>query len=73
MGAPLPADDTTAVLACVRSIPTQRPAAEAATVTAARAWLWAHTAQPNGHPWDANPEHLEQAAADLAAALRTVA
>lgn len=35
----------------------------------ARDWLWAHTAQPTGDPWDDDPDHLERAASDLAAAL----
>lgn len=77
MTAPLPAgprqapgDDT--VLACVRCIPAQRTAAPD-TVATARAWLWAHTAQPNGDPWDACPDLLDQAATALAATIRTEA
>lgn len=38
-------------------------------LAAAREWLWAHTAQPNGQPWDDDPEHLERAAAELLADL----
>jgi hypothetical protein len=32
---------------------------------AVREWLWRHSSQPNGDPWDSDPEHLDQAARDL--------
>jgi hypothetical protein len=28
-------------------------------------WLWRHSSQPNGDPWDHDPEHLIQTAQDL--------
>jgi hypothetical protein len=34
-------------------------------LTAVRAWLWRHSSQPNGDPWDGDPEHLHRAAHDL--------
>lgn len=44
---------------------------------AARQWLWRHSSQPNGEPWDRNPERLDRAARELltslAARLVTVA
>src|SRR3954466_11756981 len=30
-----------------------------------RAWLWRHSSQPNGDPWDSDPEHLDWAARRL--------
>jgi hypothetical protein len=30
-----------------------------------RAWLWRHSSQPNGDPWDGDPEHLDWAAQHL--------
>jgi hypothetical protein len=36
---------------------------------AAREWLWRHSSQPNGDPWDGDPEHLDWAARDLLTAL----
>src|SRR3954452_23987316 len=30
-----------------------------------RAWLWRHSSQPNGDPWDGDPEHLDWAARNL--------
>src|SRR3954452_1289121 len=30
-----------------------------------RAWLWRHSSQPNGDPWDGDPEHLDWAARRL--------
>lgn len=36
-----------------------------------RDWIWTHTSQPNGDPWDAGgTTALDQAAADLATTLR---
>jgi hypothetical protein len=32
---------------------------------AVREWLWRHSSQPNGDPWDSDPEHLDQTALDL--------
>ena len=32
---------------------------------AVREWLWRHSSQPNGDPWDSDPEHLDQAARNL--------
>ena len=44
---------------------------------AARQWLWQHSSQPNGEPWDHDPECLDRAARELltslAARLVTVA
>src|SRR3954449_12425923 len=34
-------------------------------LTAVRAWLWRHSSQPNGDPWDSDPEHLDWAARRL--------
>jgi hypothetical protein len=34
--------------------------------TAVREWIWRHTSQPNGDPWDSDPEHLDWAAQNLA-------
>jgi hypothetical protein len=34
-------------------------------LTAVRAWLWRHSSQPNGDPWDSDPEHLDRAAQNL--------
>src|SRR3954462_14178860 len=30
-----------------------------------REWLWRHSSQPNGDPWDGDPEHLNRAAQHL--------
>jgi hypothetical protein len=30
-----------------------------------REWLWRHSSQPNGDPWDGDPEHLDRAAQHL--------
>ena len=44
-------------------------------LTAIREWLWRHSSQPNGDPWDGDPEHLDRAAhnllSDLAQALNS--
>ncbi len=32
---------------------------------AVREWLWRHSSQPNGDPWDGDPEHLDRAAQRL--------
>ena len=34
-------------------------------LSAIREWLWRHSSQPNGDPWDSDPEHLEQTARNL--------
>ena len=34
-------------------------------LTAVREWLWRHSSQPNGDPWDGDPEHLDRAAQRL--------
>ncbi len=34
-------------------------------LTAVREWIWRHSSQPNGDPWDGDPEHLDLAAHDL--------
>ena len=34
-------------------------------LTAVRGWLWRHSSQPNGDPWDGDPEHLDRAAQRL--------
>jgi hypothetical protein len=34
-------------------------------LTAVREWLWRHSSQPNGDPWDGDPEHLDWAARHL--------
>jgi len=34
-------------------------------LTAVREWLWGHSSQPNGDPWDGDPEHLDRAAQRL--------
>jgi hypothetical protein len=34
-------------------------------LTAVREWIWRHTSQPNGDPWDSDPEHLDWAAQNL--------
>lgn len=34
-------------------------------LTAVREWLWRHSSQPNGDPWDSDPEHLDRAAHSL--------
>src|SRR3954452_6158127 len=30
-----------------------------------REWFWRHSSQPNGDPWDGDPEHLDRAAQHL--------
>ena len=44
-------------------------------LTAIREWIWRHSSQPNGDPWDGDPEHLDRAAQhllnDLAQALNS--
>jgi transposase len=44
-------------------------------LTAIQEWLWRHSSQPNGDPWDGDPEHLDRAAqnllSDLAQALNS--
>ena len=42
--------------------PTQPPVD---LLTAVREWLWRHSSQPNGDPWDSDPEHLDRAAQNL--------
>jgi len=32
---------------------------------AVREWLWRHSSQPNGDPWDGDPEHLDRATRNL--------
>jgi len=32
---------------------------------AVREWLWRHSSQPNGDPWDGDPEHLDGATRNL--------
>ena len=34
-------------------------------LSAVRAWLWRHSSQPNGDPWDGDPEHLDWTARHL--------
>jgi hypothetical protein len=34
-------------------------------MTAVREWIWRHTSQPNGDPWDSDPEHLYRTAQHL--------
>ena len=34
-------------------------------LTAIREWIWRHSSQPNGDPWDGDPEHLDWAAQNL--------
>ena len=34
-------------------------------LTAVREWIWRHSSQPNGDPWDGDPEHLDWAAQNL--------
>jgi hypothetical protein len=34
-------------------------------LTAVREWIWRHSSQPNGDPWDSDPEHLDRAAQNL--------
>ena len=43
------------------------PAAEAPVdrLSAVREWIWRHSSQPNGDPWDSDPEHLDWAAQNL--------
>lgn len=38
--------------------------------TAAREWIWQHSSQPNGDPWDGDPEHLNWVAGNLISYLR---
>jgi hypothetical protein len=42
--------------------PTQPPVD---LLTAVRERLWRHSSQPNGDPWDGDPEHLDRAAQRL--------
>jgi hypothetical protein len=42
--------------------PTQPPVD---LLTAVREWLWRHSSQPNGDPWDGDPDHLDLAARNL--------
>jgi len=43
------------------------PAAESPVdrLSAVREWLWRHSSQPNGDPWDGDPEHLDWTAQNL--------
>jgi hypothetical protein len=41
-------------------------------LTAVRGWLWRHSSQPNGDPWDGDPEHLDRAAQNLLSDLAQV-
>jgi hypothetical protein len=34
-------------------------------LTVVREWIWRHTSQPNGDPWNCDPEHLDWAALNL--------
>ena len=34
-------------------------------LTAVWEWIWRHSSQPNGDPWDSDPEHLDRAAQNL--------
>jgi len=34
-------------------------------LSAVREWLWRHSSQPNGDPWDGNPEQLDRTAQSL--------
>ncbi len=34
-------------------------------LAAVREWIWRHSSQPNGDPWDSDPEHLDRAAQNL--------
>ncbi len=34
-------------------------------LSAVREWIWRHSSQPNGDPWDSDPEHLDRAAQNL--------
>ncbi len=34
-------------------------------LTAVREWIWRHSSQPNGDPWDSDPEHLDRATQNL--------
>jgi hypothetical protein len=34
-------------------------------LSAVREWIWRHSSQPNGDPWDGDPEHLARAAQNL--------
>jgi hypothetical protein len=46
--------------------PTSRPAdVRVDRLSVVRAWLWRHSSQPNGDPWDGDPEHLDWAAQHL--------
>lgn len=42
---------------------------EQSPLAAARDWLWRHSSQPNGDPWDCDPDHLAMAARELLAEL----
>jgi hypothetical protein len=41
-------------------------------LTAVRGWLWRHSSQPNGDPWDGDPEHLDRTAQNLLSDLAPV-
>src|SRR3712207_2406665 len=41
-------------------------------LTAVREWIWRHSSQPNGDPWDGDPEHLTWAAQNLLSDLAEV-
>jgi transposase len=41
-------------------------------LTAVREWIWRHSSQPNGDPWDGDPEHLNWAAQNLLSDLAEV-
>ena len=41
-------------------------------LTAVREWIWRHSSQPNGDPWDSDPEHLDRAAQNLLSDLAQV-
>jgi hypothetical protein len=46
--------------------PTPRPAdVPVDRLSVVREWLWRHSSQPNGDPWDGDPEHLDWAAQHL--------
>ncbi len=42
--------------------PSERPVD---LLTTARDWIWRHSSQPNGDPWDGDPEHLDWTAQNL--------
>jgi hypothetical protein len=67
----MPAVESSALQRCGKVLAamanTDPPPAEfpADPLTAVRAWLWRHSSQPNGDPWDGDPEHLDWAARNL--------